>query len=64
MSFLCGTSTEASHQSGTGGPIAELIAGYPAASDIGVLGQNAVQSCISFLQSASTHFTTTEWLHN
>lgn len=56
MSFLWGTSTEASHQSGTGGPIAELReAQYPAASDIDVLGQNTVQSRISFLQSVNIY---------
>lgn len=58
-------STEASHQSGTGGPIAEVReVCRPATSDIGVLGQNTVQSCISFLQSASTCFTTTEWMYD
>ena len=59
-------SSEASHQSGTSGPIAEVReASYPATSDIGVLGQNTVRrSCISFLHAASTYFTTTELMYD
>lgn len=31
---------------------------------IGALGQNTVQSCISFLQPANTYFTTTKWMYD
>lgn len=38
--------------------------GGPISPDIGALGQNTVQSCISFLQSANTYFTTTKWIYD
>lgn len=38
--------------------------GGPKSPCISALGQNTVQSCISFLQSANMYFTTTKWMYD